>query len=186
MFRSPDISHRNRCLHFRLFPAASEPSALEPLLASATHGPCLSSSRSEKPSMDAILFRITSFAYPRHLTPIESYSCEKQGGGVPSSSLPRDFYTSFITHSNVRNPIIVMHLLHGSLDTRGWARSPLLTRHSPLPPDIEILILADARGQTIQPTPRPDTPCQPPPACLNSSRARWHPSRAPRAMPDKE
>lgn len=186
MFRSPDISHRNRCLHFRLFPAASEPSALEPLLASATHGPCLSSSRSEKPSMDAILFRITSFAYPRHLTPIESYSCEKQGGGspaahCPATSIPRSLHT--VTSVTPLLSCIYFTVLW---IPRGWARSPLLTRHSPLPPDIEILILADARGQTIQPTPRPDTPCQPPPACLNSSRARWHPSRAPQAMPDKE
>ena len=38
----------------------------------------------------AIPFRITSFAHPRPLTPIESHLCKKQGGGV-SQLLPNHF-----------------------------------------------------------------------------------------------
>jgi hypothetical protein len=36
-----------------------------------------------------IPFRITFFAHPHPLTPIESYSCKKQGGGAPLTGIDR-------------------------------------------------------------------------------------------------
>jgi hypothetical protein len=82
-----------------------------------------------------ILFRITSFAYPHHLTPIESHLCKKQGRGwgprhlhstqcLPSFSTP----SKHPTRRNARISTLFMRLLHSSLDTRGG--SLLLTRHS--------------------------------------------------------
>src|SRR5277367_2309138 len=38
-----------------------------------------------------IPFRITSFAHPHHLTPIESYSCKKQGRGWYPAPPPNPF-----------------------------------------------------------------------------------------------
>jgi hypothetical protein len=49
---------------------------------------CLSSPLTSANSVPrTIPFRITSFADPHRLTPIESHSCKKQGGGVPPSPL---------------------------------------------------------------------------------------------------
>jgi hypothetical protein len=43
-------------------------------------------------SFDAsIPFRITSFAGPHHVTPIESHLCKKQGRGVPTAARPKPF-----------------------------------------------------------------------------------------------
>jgi hypothetical protein len=39
----------------------------------------------------SIPFRITSFAHPHQLTPIESSSCKKQVRGVPSATQPKPF-----------------------------------------------------------------------------------------------
>ena len=77
--------------------------------------------------------RITSFAYPRPLTPIESYLCKKQGRGSPP--LPAAF---FIYQSCQRTgtpvypepwasgkPFPLMGLLHDSLDTPGSGGPPL-------------------------------------------------------------
>jgi hypothetical protein len=85
-------------------------------------------------SFDAtISFRITSFAHPNHLTPIESYSCKKQGRGypalTPAQALPYfSTRSKHPTHSNARLPraaargmsTLFMRLLHTSRHTRGW------------------------------------------------------------------
>ena len=89
----------------------------------------------------AIPFRITSFAHPHHLTPIESYSCKKQGRGWgiqrfhPAQPLPLFSTTSrHPAHSTAHMSTLFMRLLHGSLDTRSGGRSPsLFTTHCSLP-----------------------------------------------------
>jgi hypothetical protein len=64
--------------------------------------------------------RITSFAHPRLLTPIESYSCKKQGGGVPlTSNRGRQAFCLCATHRNSRNSIPFMRLLHNSRTSPG-------------------------------------------------------------------
>ena len=69
-----------------------------------------------------IPFRITSFADPHHLTPIESHLYKKQGrGGVsqPTQTVPQFSTDSkHPTNSNARSPIPFMRLLHGPLDTK--------------------------------------------------------------------
>ncbi len=54
--------------------------------------------------------RITSFAHPYPLTPIESYSCKKQGGGVPIAS--RLFPSDLATRRNAGNSNPFKGLLH--------------------------------------------------------------------------
>jgi hypothetical protein len=72
--------------------------------------------------------RITSFAYPHPLTPIESYSCKKQGEGVPlTPSRRRGTSYLCVTHRNPRNPNFFMRLLHNSRTARGWGAT---THHS--------------------------------------------------------
>jgi hypothetical protein len=76
-------------------------------------------------SFDATIpFRITSFAHPHHLTPIESYSCKKQGRGypalTPAQALPYFSTASkHATRSNFNNCILLTRLLHNSPHTRG-------------------------------------------------------------------
>ncbi len=70
--------------------------------------------------------RITSFAYPHPLTPIESYSCKKQGEGVPMAS--RLFPCDLATRRNVRNSTLFMSLLHNSRTPRAGG----YIRHSSL------------------------------------------------------
>jgi hypothetical protein len=72
-----------------------------------------------------IPFRITSFAYLHQLTPIESYSCKKQGRGypalTPAQALP--YFSTASKHptrSKARNSILFMRLLHTSRHTGGW------------------------------------------------------------------
>jgi hypothetical protein len=73
-----------------------------------------------------IPFRITFFAHPHPLTPIESYSYKKEGRGwVPGHLAPTQARSTCATHSNTRNPNIVIHLVHDSLDTQGVGQ-PLL------------------------------------------------------------
>jgi hypothetical protein len=45
--------------------------------------------------------RITSFAHPHCLTPIESYSCKKQGGGVPLTRTVGDGPQVFARHAGI-------------------------------------------------------------------------------------
>ncbi len=71
-----------------------------------------------------IPFRITSFAHPHHLTPIESHSCKKQGRGVgypnPTHALPHFSTTSkHPTHNTARKSTLFMRLLHNSRHTPG-------------------------------------------------------------------
>src|SRR5277367_1491474 len=75
----------------------------------------------------AIPFRITSFAHPHHLTPIESYSCKKQGRGWSpyqrfhaAQALP--LFSTSSKHPTQRNTHIstlFMRLLNTSHHTRG-------------------------------------------------------------------
>jgi hypothetical protein len=77
-------------------------------------------------SFDAsIPFRITSFAHPHHLTPIESYSCKKQGRGDiqrhPAQALP--IFPTASKHPARRNghkPSHFMCLLHILWIPLGW------------------------------------------------------------------
>jgi hypothetical protein len=97
-------------------------------------------------SFDATIpFRITSFAHPNHLTPIESYSCKKHGRGVtypappPNSTQSLPIFSTaskHSTHSSARNFNPFIRLLNGSLDTRGWGILPRAasTTHYPLFP----------------------------------------------------
>jgi hypothetical protein len=64
----------------------SVPSALKSTLNSTA--PLASAGHSPQAT---IPFRITSFAHPHHLTPIESYSCKKQGRGWYPASPPDPF-----------------------------------------------------------------------------------------------
>jgi hypothetical protein len=75
--------------------------------------------------------RIIFFTYPHPLTPIESYSCKKQGEGVPLTPSRRQG-TSYlcVTHRNPRNPSLFICLLHNARTARGGG--PLLTTHYPL------------------------------------------------------
>ena len=73
----------------------------------------------------AIPFRITSFAHPHHLTPIESYSCKKQGRGDiqrhPAQALP--IFPTASKHPARRNghkPSHFMCLLHILWIPLGW------------------------------------------------------------------
>jgi len=79
----------------------------------------------------AIPFRITSFAHPHHLTPIESYSCKKQGRGWgiqrfhPAQPLPLFSTASkHPTHSNARISTLFIRLLHSSLGGSLLTASP--------------------------------------------------------------
>jgi hypothetical protein len=82
----------------------------------------------------AIPFRITSFADPHHLTPIESHLCKKWGRGWGiqrfhhTQALPLSSTASKhpAAHSNARISTLFTRLLHSSLDTRGW-KAPWLT-----------------------------------------------------------
>src|SRR5271155_78061 len=74
-------------------------------------------------SIAIIPFRITSFAHPHHLTPIESYSCKKQGRGVVSSAStqPLPLFSTpskHPTHSNAHISTLFMRLLNTSHHTR--------------------------------------------------------------------
>src|SRR5580704_12358219 len=73
--------------------------------------------------------RIIFFAHPHPLTPIESYSCKKQGGGGPHpdrlASLFHCLVTSALTRRNARNSNPFMGLLHNSRTPQGGrARIP--------------------------------------------------------------
>jgi hypothetical protein len=81
----------------------------------------------------AIPFRITFFAHPHHLTPIESHSCKKQGRGWgvrclhSTQTLPSiSTQSKHPTHSNTRIFIIFSHLLHIPLDPGGGTHHSLL------------------------------------------------------------
>jgi hypothetical protein len=107
----------------------------------------------------AIPFRITSFAHPHHLTPIESYSCKKQGRGWgiqrfhPAQPLPLFSTTSrHPAHSTAHMSTLFMRLLHGSLDTRSGGRSPsLFTTHCSLPTVHYSLLTVLPRTSTLPP-----------------------------------
>jgi hypothetical protein len=67
------------------------------------------------PSLSPNSHRITSFAHPHPITPIESYSCKKQGGGVPlTPSRERQASCLCATRRNPRNSNPYMGLLHNS------------------------------------------------------------------------
>jgi hypothetical protein len=73
-----------------------------------------------------IPFRITSFADPHDLTPIESYSYKKQGRGWgPRHLAPIQAQSTCATRSNTRNLNLFIHLLNDSLDTPGVGGLPL-------------------------------------------------------------
>jgi hypothetical protein len=73
-----------------------------------------------------IPFRITFFADPHPLTPIESYSYKKQGRGWgPRQLTPTQALSTCVTHSNTRNLNLFMRLLYDSLDTQGVGDLPL-------------------------------------------------------------
>jgi hypothetical protein len=64
--------------------------------------------------------RITSFAHPHPLTPIESHLCKKQGGGVPlSARRGRRASCLCVTRRNPNNSNPFMGLLHNSRTPRG-------------------------------------------------------------------
>ena len=64
--------------------------------------------------------RITSFAHPHRLTPIESHLCKKQGGGGPPyPNRGRLVSCRCATRRNPRNTIPFMRLLHNSRTSRG-------------------------------------------------------------------
>ena len=63
--------------------------SLSSLCSGGASDPC---SSSIPDSFDAsIPFRIIFFAHPYHLTPIESYSCKKQGRRYPTTTQPKPF-----------------------------------------------------------------------------------------------
>jgi hypothetical protein len=78
---------------------------------------------------------IIFFAHPHPLTPIESYSCKKQGGGVSFTLSRRPCASSpCATRRNAHNSNPFMDLLHTSLDTPGVGglllgeRGPIFSR----------------------------------------------------------
>jgi hypothetical protein len=88
----------------------------------------------------AIPFRITSFAHPHHLTPIESHSCKKQGSGwgikSPSPTQPLPLFPTAArlrARSATCNSNRFICLLHGSLDTPGVGSASNKSPQSPLP-----------------------------------------------------
>ena len=99
------------------------PASPIPLVADLQPRPSLRSRAFPSPR-PAIPFRITSFAHPHHLTPIESYSCKKQGRGVVSSAStqPLPLFSTpskHPTHSNAHISTLFMRLLNTSHHTRG-------------------------------------------------------------------
>ena len=71
--------------------------------------------------------RITSFAHPHPITPIESYSCKKQGGGVPlTQTHARRDSCLCATRRNPRNSNPFMVLLHNSRTPPGGGTSATL------------------------------------------------------------
>jgi hypothetical protein len=131
--------------------ANSEPSALKSTFHGTTHLPSSGQSLLVYPAcpekrrkdcrMAPIPFRITSFAHPHPLTPIESYSCKKQGRGWgvrnlhPTQALPSfSTVSKHTTRSNANISTLFTRLLHSPLDTRGWGMPPsLFTTQCPLP-----------------------------------------------------
>jgi hypothetical protein len=70
--------------------------------------------------LTTIPFRITFFAYPHPLTPIESHSCKNRGEGGPfTPSRVRGASCLCATRRNPRNPNLFMGLLHNSRTPRG-------------------------------------------------------------------
>jgi hypothetical protein len=65
--------------------------------------------------------RITSFAYPHPLTPIESHLCKKQGEGVPA--VPPLFLHHLATHRNADNSNLFMRLPYNFRAQRGGCYS---------------------------------------------------------------
>ncbi len=176
MFNSPNSPARSRS---PLDPSSanSASSAIKFAFAPVPHRPCVSPGRSEGPSASAILFRIIFFAFPRHLTPIESYSCEKQGVGYPTS---HSFAIS--VHRSLRAATPVTTLFSCVYLTFLWIPRGVgshATPHSSLAtsPHIEILILISARGRRIQRWPRRETPCQLLPSCIDSSGTKALPTK---------
>jgi len=88
--------------------------------------------------------RIIFFAHPHPLTSIESYSCKKQGRGVPlTPSRERRPSCLCATRKNPSNSSLLMRLLHNSRTPRGWG-STSITRHSPAPRATELTQSASA------------------------------------------
>ncbi len=76
-------------------------------------------------SLATIPFRITFFARPHPLTPIESYSYKKQGRGwEPQHFVPIQAQRTCATRGNTRNPNLFIHLLNNSLGPPGVGGSP--------------------------------------------------------------
>src|SRR5580698_3900419 len=105
-------------------PAFSSPELCPPCVSAFGSLPCFCSGGSSDPrfsplrdSFDVTIpFRITFFAHPHHLTPIESYSCKKQGRGypalTPAQALPYFSTASkHATRSNFNNCILLTRLL---------------------------------------------------------------------------
>ena len=134
-------------------------SPLSSFCSGGSSDPC--SSPLPSSSDPTIPFRITSFADPHHLTPIESHLCKKQGRGwspcqrlhsaqsLPIFSTP----SKHATHRNARNSTLFMTLLHGSLDTRGWGMPPRAasTTHYPLFPTHYSYSRSSPRTSTLPP-----------------------------------
>jgi hypothetical protein len=78
-------------------------------------------------SSSANSHRITSFAHPHPLTPIESHLCKKQGGGVPPTPNRRQRASSpCATRRNVPNSIPFIGLLDNLRTPRVGGRSSRL------------------------------------------------------------
>ena len=93
--------------------------------------------------------RITSFAHPHPLTPIESHLCKKHGEGVSTVSLlfPRDL----ATRRSARNFNLFMGLLHNSRTHRGLPSLRVSACSAPLR---HLLFLVGFQLSTASPEPR--------------------------------
>ncbi len=123
-------------------PMASSPSLCSRLsLLRARHLSLILPNLSRKAT---IPFRITSFANPHHLTPMDSYSYKKQGEGVAG---PRSLFqlppNSSVRHSKARlpraeargNPFPLMGLPHRPLDAPGCPPAPFALQPKATDPD---------------------------------------------------
>jgi hypothetical protein len=138
------MSRSQNCLHPPAFP--SSPLSFSALSVnsvlrktrSLTHIDPLELPPSPRHSSASVIpFRITSFADPHPLTPIESHLCKKQGRGWgikgpnPTQPLPHFPTTSkHPTRSNARNSITFMPLLH-NLRTPPGGGTPTLCHSEP-------------------------------------------------------
>jgi hypothetical protein len=131
--------------------------------------------------------RITSFAYPHPLTPIESHLCKKTGGGVPTVSRP--FPCDLAARRNADNFNLFMGLLHNSRIPRAgdYVRHSSLRNLSALCVSALSLFLLGFRLSTACPEPR-KVDCSPrvktkgQPSALNPTPRRLHNAHSPKML----